>query len=45
MFTAYDSYTWIAFIAPFVGSALAGLIYELFIDSDTNQSRLTYHTL
>ncbi|KAG2177837.1 hypothetical protein INT43_003084 [Umbelopsis isabellina] len=42
VFTASNSFTWVPVIAPFVGGALGGLIYELFIDSESNRSRITH---
>ncbi|KAJ2961906.1 hypothetical protein NQZ79_g2959 [Umbelopsis isabellina] len=42
VFTAFDNYAWIPVFAPFLGGALGGLIYDLFIDSKSNHSRLTH---
>ncbi|CAO3675392.1 unnamed protein product [Umbelopsis vinacea] len=45
VFTTSGSYTWVPIIGPFVGAALAGLIYELFIDSHSNRTRLTHRKI
>ncbi|KAI8576422.1 hypothetical protein K450DRAFT_295570 [Umbelopsis ramanniana AG] len=42
VFTNSGSYTWVPIIGPFVGAVLAGLIYEILIDSESNRSRLTH---
>eukprot|EP01117_Protostelium_nocturnum_P016175 TRINITY_DN6352_c0_g1_i1.p2 TRINITY_DN6352_c0_g1~~TRINITY_DN6352_c0_g1_i1.p2 ORF type:complete len:419 (-),score=151.58 TRINITY_DN6352_c0_g1_i1:30-1286(-) len=36
VFTAYHGYTWIPVVATFSGALVAGAIYHVFIDSETN---------
>ncbi|GAB5588999.1 glycerol channel [Umbelopsis nana] len=43
VFTIHQGYTWVPIVAPLTGGLLGGLLYEVFIDSESNRA-LSHHS-